>query len=321
MPERTIVYPDADSEDRTSFTADRLARLEQVGRFVIHYGRPANPQEYAERVAGATGLLLGWDLPAEVMAGMEDLELISFVGIGVSKFVDLKLAHARGVTVCNTPGYASNTVAEHALALMMAACRHVPRLDAELRGGAWNQGLSGMELRGKTIGLIGFGGIGQRFCEICQALGMTVLVWTSNPDDNRARRFGIEFVPMNQLLEASDIVSLHLAQTPESEGLLGAGELARMRPGAILVNTARGEIVDESALVDALSSGHLRAAALDVFVEEPLPASNPLCALDNVVFSPHIGFKTPESVEALYDIAIDNVVNYFRGEPTNVLQL
>ena len=320
MPDRLIVYPDADTEDLTRFNPERLARLEQHGRFVIHYGRPANPEEYAERVAGAAAVLLGWDLPAETMAGMDQLELISFSGTGVAKFVDLALAQARGVTVCNSPGYANNTVAEHALALLMAACRHVPRLDAQLRAGVWNQSLSGMELRGKTIGLIGFGGIGQRFCEICQALGLNVLVWTRNPDAERAARFGVEFVALEQLLASSDIVSLHLAQTPESEGMLGTAELALMKPGTVLVNTARGELIDEAALVDALSSGHLRAAALDVFVDEPLPAGNPLCALDNVILSPHVAYRTPESTETLYDIAINNVVNYFNGEPTNVVR-
>ena len=176
-------------------------------------------------------------------------------------------------------------MAEHALALMLAAARHVPRLDADLRAGRWNQSSMGVELKGRKVGIVGFGGIGRRFATLAKAIGMEVTAWTRNPDPERARAAGIDFVPLDRLLAECDAVSLHLAGTPETEGMIDAAAIARMKPGALFVNTARGELVDEAALVDALRKGRIRAAGIDVYREEPLPASHPFLGLDNVVLS------------------------------------
>ena len=317
--DRLIVYPDADADMMGMFAGERLARLEALGHFQACPGRPEDHDQYIERIAGAAGLILGWDLPTEVMRQAPDLEVIAFAGIGVGTFVDLDEAVKLGITVCNTPGYADNAVAEHALALLFAVARQVPRLDARLRAGEWDQSAPGFELRGKTLGLVGLGGIGARMAELGRALGMTVIAWTRNATPERAARHGVAFVDLDELLAASDVVSLHVAATPETEGLLGAAQLDRLKPEAVLVNTARAEIVDEAALIERLGDGRIAAAALDVYGEEPLPAGHPLLALDNVVLSPHMGYATPEAITAILDIAIDGLVGYFAGEPVNVV--
>lgn len=319
MSDPGIVYPDANEHIADLMTGARLERIEQVGRFTAHVGRPPSNEEYLERIVDAKALMLGWGLPASVMAGAPNLELVAFVGIGAGNFVDLDAAVAQGITVCNTPGYADDTVAEHALALMLAAARNVTRLDRELRDGRWNQSLPGLQLRGKQAGLVGFGGIGARFAALARGIGMTVRAWTRNPDPARATEHGVEFADLETILRESDVLSVHAALTPQTKGLIDERALALTKPGVILINTARGEIVDERALLDALASGHVAAAGLDVYHREPLPVDHPLLALDNVVLSPHVAFNTPEATLALLDMTVDNVVSYFRGRPTNVV--
>lgn len=319
MNETHIVYPDANQHISDLMSGARLARVEQAGRFAAHVGRPQSDREYIERIGNARGLMLGWGLPTDVMMAAPNLELVAFVGIGAGNFVDLDRAVARGITVCNTPGYADDTVAEHALALMLAAARSVCRLDRDLRAGRWNQSVPGLELRGKQVGLVGFGGIGARFAALAKGIGMNVRAWTRNPDGQRAREHDIEFVDLDTILRESDILSVHVALTPETDGLLDARALSLTKPGVIVINTARGEIIDEDALQAALRSEHVAAAGLDVYHEEPLPADHPLLELDNVILTPHVAFNTPGATLALLDITIDNVVNYFRGAPTNVV--
>lgn len=317
--DKLIVYPDAEADMTGMLAGERLARLEKHGRFVAHQGRPADNTQYNERIKGAAGMLLGWDLPTEVLKQATELEVIVFAGIGVGTFVELDVAVAQGVTVCNTPGYADNAVAEHALALLLSLARHTPRLDAKLRAGEWDQSHTGFELRGKTLGVVGFGGIGARMAEIGRALGMEVVAWTRNASPGRAARHGVTFVDLDDLLAASDVVSLHVPATAETEGLLGAAQLDRMKPGAVLVNTARAQVVDEAAMIERLQTGRLGGAALDVYGEEPLAPDHPLIALHNVVLSPHMGFGTPEAITAILDIAIDGLVGYFDGNPVNVV--
>lgn len=314
-----IVYPDANQQISDLMTGARLARVEQAGRFTAHVGRPENDRQFIERIGDATGLMLGWGLPVDVMMAAPNLELVSFVGIGAGNFVDLERAVERGITVCNTPGYADDTVAEHALALMLAAARNVCRLDRDLRAGRWNQTVPGLELRGKQVGLVGFGGIGARFAALAKGIGMNVRAWTRNPDRARAREHGIEFVDLETILRDSDVLSVHVALTPETEGLLDARALSLTKSGVIVVNTARGEIIDEDALLAALRSGHVAAAGLDVYHAEPLSGDHPLLALDNVLLTPHVAFNTPEATHSLLDITIDNIVSYFRGTPANVV--
>lgn len=319
MKDIHVVYPDANRQISELMAGPRLARVQEAGRFTAYVGRPENDRQFIERIGDARALMLGWGLPVDVMTAAPNLELIAFVGIGAGNFVDLERAAERGITVCNAPGYADDTVAEHALAMMLAAARHLCRLDRDLRGGRWNQTLPGVELGGKQVGLVGFGGIGARFAALAKGIGMNVRAWTRNPDPQRAREHDIEFADLEDILRDSDVLSVHAALTPETEGLLDERALSLTKPGVIIVNTARGEIIEEDALLAALRSGHVAAAGLDVHHHEPLPADHPLLALDNVLLTPHVAFNTPEATLALLDITVDNVVNYFRGDPTNVV--
>lgn len=314
-----IVYPDANQHIGDLMTGARLERVQEAGQFTAHVGQPENDQQFIERIGDANALMLGWGLPVDVMNAAPNLELIAFVGIGAGNFVDLDAAVARGITVCNTPGYADNTVAEHALAMMLATARHLGRLDRDLRKGRWNQSLAGFELRGRKLGLVGFGGIGARFAALARGIGMTVRAWTRNPSPQRARRHGIEFADLDSILRDSDVLSVHAALAPETEKLLDSRALALTKPGVIIINTARGEIIEENALLTALRSGHVAAAGLDVYHQEPLPSDHPLLALDNVLLSPHVAFNTPQATHALLDISIDNIVHYYRGDPVNVV--
>ncbi len=316
-----IVYPDANQHIGELMIGARLERLQEAGQFTSHVGQPENDQQFIERIGDANAVMLGWGLPADVMNAAPNLELIAFVGIGASNFVDIDAAVERGITVCNTPGYADSTVAEHALAMMLATARHLGRLDRDLRKGRWNQSVPGFELRGRKLGLVGFGGIGARFAALARGIGMTVRAWTRNPSPERARQHGIEFADLDSILRDSDVLSVHAALTPETERLLDSRALALTKPGVIIINTARGEIIEESALLKVLRSGHVAAAGLDVYHEEPLPSDHPLLALDNVLLTPHVAFNTPEATHALLDISIDNIVHYYRGDPINVVAM
>jgi D-3-phosphoglycerate dehydrogenase len=313
-----IVYPDADETEGPGYGA-LFTRLESFADFSVIHGQPPSAEEFIRRIGDARGVLLGWGMPGEVMVSCPSLEVISFTGYGVSKFVDMALAGERGITVCNCPGYSDVTVAEHAMALLLAVTRHIPRLDGELRSGSWNQSLAAMELSGKTIGLVGFGGIARHFSGLCNAFGMRVKVWNRTENPAWEQQYNVACCSLDELYADSDIVSLHLAANPQTEGFMDQQSFAQLKDGAILVNTARAELVDEAALIEALSSGKLSAAGLDVYHQEPLPRDYPLISMENVVLTPHVGYNTPEAVYRLFDIAVGNLEKYFAGNPVNVV--
>ena len=300
-----IVCPDADEESLAILQGPRRARLEAIGEMRVHVGRPQNTQEYVERIEDANALLLAWDLPVEAMQAAKKLELIAFTGIGVGSYVNLAAATEQGITVTNTPGYADHTVAEHALALMLALARKIPSQSSDLKLGRWHP-VSGIELQGRHLGIIGFGGIGQRMATLARGIGMTVSLWTLHPE-RYARVGNIEFASLDDLLERSDVVSIHVALGDATHHLLDATRLAQMREGALLINTARGAIVDEKALLDILNRGHLAGAALDVFTQEPLSPDSPLVQHPNVIATPHSAYNTPEANETIYDLAIEAI--------------
>lgn len=243
---------------------------------------------------------------AEAMAAMPKLRLIQKVGVGVNT-IDLAFARQRGIAICNMPGTNTRAVAEMTLALMLAALRRLPLLDAAMRRGrGWEMAQADLdsygEIAGRTVGLVGYGGVPRILAPILAAMGARVVYW------NRTRREDAvgEPLDLDDLLAASDIVSLHLPLVPETERLLDAGRLGRMKPGALLVNTARGGLVDEPALVELLRKGHLGGAALDVFAHEPVPADHPMLGLSNVVIAPHVAWHTPETVSRSLVVAIEN---------------
>jgi phosphoglycerate dehydrogenase-like enzyme len=314
---RKIVYPDGDEHSAEILTGARLARLENLGNIEIYSDERHDDDSLIERLAGASAAISGWGMSNRVLAELPDLEIISFTGLGASTFIDIAEAARHGITVTHTLS-AAETIAEHALGLMLDSARNIARLDRDIRNGTWNTTTLGMDLRNKTVGLIGFGRIAEALTPMLQALGMKVIVWTRNPDAERARRHGIEFTDLDQLLATSDVLSLHLLSTPQTDGLLDAERLRSIKAGAVLVNTARSSLLDEAVLAELLQSGHIRAAGLDVFDDEPIAADHPFKKLDNVVMTPHIAYNTPEALLEMYDTAIGNLVDYYAGEPRNV---
>ena len=240
-----------------------------------------------------------------VFAACPKLRLVSVWGTGLDH-VDLPAAARHGVTVTNTPGVSARSIAEHTLALLFAVARRIPQIDGSVRGGAWERGAF-IELYGKTCGIVGYGAIGREFARLARGIGMNVQIWTMHP----ASYPGVEFVPLEELYRTSDVVSLHLRLSPETQNFVGAAQFALMKAGAILINTARGAIVDETAMTEALTTGRLRGAGLDVFATEPLPAAHPLTALPNVVLTPHCAGITPEAVEAGLRMAVENIWKFF----------
>ena len=250
---------------------------------------------------------------AEVLNAAPRLRLVQKIGVGVNT-IDLELAASRNIAVCNMPGTNSRAVAEHALGLMLAVLRQVVRFDHDVReGNGWRwdplrQDLLG-EISGRTVGLVGFGGIPTLLAPILEAMGAEVLYTAHRPrsDDPRC-------CSLDTLLERCDIVSLHVPLTVETDKLINAQRLSRMKPGAILINTARGGLVDESALLGALRSGHLAGAGLDVFAEEPAPDDHPLFGLPNVVLTPHVAWLTRATLERSLAVAVENCRRLQAGE-------
>lgn len=268
---------------------------------------PGSAERLLERIQHADAVInirSSCRFPDEVFAQCPRLRLLSIWGTGTDN-VDLAAAKARGITVTNTPGVSATSIAEHALTLMLAVARNIPVQDAAVRAGEWPRGRS-MELRGKTLGIIGLGAIGRRFAELGRAIGMRVIAWTMHPNP----ALGFELVELDELYRSSDVVSLHLRLSPETTGMIGARELGLMKPSAIFVNTARGAIVDEPALVDALTNRRIHGAGLDVFAQEPLPPGHPLTKLPNVVLTPHSAGITPEALEAGLRMAVANVLEF-----------
>lgn len=248
-----------------------------------------------------------------VMERCPVLRHISIWGTGTDN-VDLDAARALGIRVTNTPAVSATSIAEHTLALMLAVARRVPQIDARVRAGEWPRG--GMvQLHGKTLGVIGLGEIGRRFARLGQGIGMRVVTWTMNPKPE----LGFPHVSIEELLTSSDVVSLHLRLSEQTRGFLDASRIALMKPRAILLNTARGPIVDERAMMASLRSGQLGGAGLDVFDVEPLPEDHPLKGMENVVLSPHAAGITPEALEAGLSLAVDNVLAYFSGNVRNAV--
>jgi D-3-phosphoglycerate dehydrogenase len=317
LEDNHIVYPDAEENLVSVFTDERLARLESLGKFSIYYGGRPSTEEFIHRIGDANAVLSGWGFNNEVLGAFSSVEIVSFVGLGVSTFIDLEKAAQQGITVTHTLS-AAETIAEHTMALMLAAARNIARLDRETRAGGWNTGLQGFDLRGKTLGLVGFGPVAQATLPLARAFGMRVIVWTHNPDTERATRYGIKFRSLDDILTESDLISFHLPFTPDTEGMITAERLGKTKPGVVIVNTARAQILDEGALVELLESGHVAAAGIDVFSQEPLARGHPFTKLDNVVLTPHVAYNTPEASVAIIDMAIDNLEAFFNRKAVNV---
>ena len=258
--------------------------------------------------------------PASLIARLPRLKMFGLTGARAG-LIDTADMIARGITVCYTSaGPSGSSTAELALGLMLAAARRIPAGDAAVRAGRFQLGTeAGPVLEGKTIGLIGLGRIGARMAVYCRALGMRVLAWSQNLTDEAAHAAGAVRVAKEELLGAADVVSLHLVLSDRTRGILGAADLARMKQGAILVNTARAQLVDEAALIDAVGSRRI-VAALDVFYREPLPQAHPFTRAPNVVLTPHFGYGVIEVYREYYQQCVENALAFLDGKPVRVLQ-
>lgn len=241
-------------------------------------------------------------MPTDLVRQCKNLKHVVFLGTGAASYMNVAELNGIGVKVHTIKGYGDIAVAEQTIALMMACCRDLARMDRNIRAGTWAP-LEGMQVFGKTLGIVGLGGIGAEVARIAKGMGMEVIAWNRTPRPGMA----VPPVELDALLARSDIVSLNLTLNDETRGFIDAAKIARMKPGAILVNTARGALVDETALLAALASGHIRHAGFDVYHNEPLKADNPLARLENVTLAAHAAFRTPEASMTLLRRAIDIV--------------
>ncbi|MEK6239300.1 MAG: hydroxyacid dehydrogenase [Planctomycetales bacterium] len=298
----------------------RLDPLRSVAELRVFHDRPADVAEQVRRASGADVLInsrsqLKWN--AETLAALPKLRMIAVCGIGTDA-IDLAAARERNIVVCNVPGKTAAIVAEHVIALLFAVAKRTSFQTAELRGGRWTRKLN-VTLAGKTLGVIGTGAIGSRVVAVAKALGMNVVAWTFRPTAERATELGAPFLELDELLQVSDAVSLHVRLSPETRGLIGARELSLMKPGAMLINTARGPVVDTDALVESLNSGRLTGAGLDVFDQEPLPPDHPILSCEQVVLTPHNADQTPEGIDLVNQGAVDAVLAFLAGSPRNMV--
>jgi D-3-phosphoglycerate dehydrogenase len=236
----------------------------------------------------------------ETLQRCAGLKHIVFLGTGAASFVDLAAAAKLGMKVSTISGYGDTTVAEHAMGLVFAAARHIGTMHALVRNGGWRP-MQGMELRGKTIGIVGLGGIGREMARIASGIGLKVVAWNRSPRPDAK----VPMIDIDELLKQSDIVSLHLGLNDQTRGFLDRKKLQKAKKGVIVVNTARAGVVDETALIDLLKSGHVGHYATDVFAKEPVDPNEPLLKLDNVTLTAHAGYNTPEAAMTMYRRAID----------------
>ncbi|RPI11421.1 MAG: glycerate dehydrogenase [Zetaproteobacteria bacterium] len=313
-----IVVPDDNPPALAGTPA--LARLRKIDEVRLYDSDATDPAVLGDRLKdadAAVNIRGRTRFTAEVLQGCPKLKLISIWGTGTDN-VDLQAAAARGITVTNTPGANALAVAEHTVALILAVVKQLPQADRAMRQGGWPRNLV-PQLRGKRLGLIGTGLIGREVAAMGRGLGLEVVAWTFHPNANLAVSLGLRYVELDELLRTSDIVSLHLRATPDTLRFLNRDRLSLLKPTAFVVNTARGALIDEAALVECLRENRIAGAGLDVFATEPLPGGHPLVTLPNVLLTPHCAGMTPDSNLIGLDMAVENIENFLKGKPTHVV--
>lgn len=295
-------------------------RLEKLGDVKIYDTEPSSEEELISRLDGAEiAIVSRCPMPRKVFEQASGLKFVTLWRTGYDD-VDMAAATEHGVGVANAPGYSNEAVAEHVFALLLSFLRRVPEADFLTREGKFEcSALRGRELKGKTMGVMGTGRIGTRVIEISRCFGMDVIAYDSRPSGVLAKKFGFTYVSADELYRESDVISLHMPLTADNEGMFGMGTFRRMKRTAVLVNTARGGLVNEHDLVAALREHLIAGACLDVFAGEPLPEDSPLLKLPNVVLTPHTAFNTQEAVENCTRITVENVEAFIKGLPANVI--
>lgn len=297
------------------------APLKKAGHeFIYHTTKETNQEKLLARVADADIIMLAnQPLSAEIINGCPKLKMLSVAFTGVDH-IALEACRARNILVCNAAGYSTNAVAELTFGLAISVIRNIVPCDGRCRSAATKDGLVGFELFGKTFGVVGTGAIGSRVAKIAQAFGCRVLAYSRTPKQELID-LGVKYVALDELLVQADFVSLHVPLTAATKGLISAEAISKMKPTAVLLNTARGGVVDSAALAEALNAGRLAGAGIDVFeIEPPIAEEHPLCHAKNTVLTPHVAFASKEALEARADIVFANLWKYFAGKPQNVVE-
>jgi D-3-phosphoglycerate dehydrogenase len=304
--------------DHVYLEKEHIEKLQSIADLEIFGEPPKTPDELKDRIKSADIIVVGWsDLSKNIIDSAKRLKMIS-IWATTCHYADLEAAKERGIVVTHVPGYATEAVAEHTFALLLAASRRLPVADKHVRQGGFDwRPFGGVELREKTLGIIGTGSIGCRVAEIAKAFRMRVLAYDKYPNMKRAEEIGMKYVDLYTLLKESDFITLHVTLTSETVRLIDKKEFEVMKNGVVIVNTSQGKVINEKALIDALKSGKISFAGLDVFEEEPPNKDNPLFRLNNTILSPHIGFNTIEAAKRCTNICIDNIVKFLEGHPQN----
>ncbi|MFL2644187.1 MAG: 2-hydroxyacid dehydrogenase [Dehalococcoidia bacterium] len=318
-PYNLIVIPDDEPVVLKNTTlADKVYEL--ADKVEWHTTRPLTDDQTIELIKDADAVINirgSVQFNKDVLSCCPNLKLISVWGTGVNH-VDLEFAESKGIWVSNTPAYGAPYVAEQALALGLSVGRQIVSNHNRVVQGGWTAGYVN-EFYNKTLGVIGTGAIGQRMIELGKALGMKVIAWTFNPTPERASQYGISFVEFDDLLKNSDVISLHIPATSESVNLIDEREFKLMKDTCIVINTARGDVINQDALISALNNNTILGAGLDVFPQEPLPENHPLTTLPNVVISPHVGGMAEAATMKGLEMTIDNLQSFAEGKPLHVV--
>lgn len=316
-----IVIPD--DINRAFSSSENLALLREIAVVRSYDTRVSDNEELIERICDADVVLsfrpAFTKFPKSVLDGARSLRMVAISGTGVED-VDVAEASTRGIAVCNVVGPSNRAVAEHCVALLFAVARSIPAQDRAIRRGEWKSA-QGIELGGKILGIVGVSGISSELAPLARALGMNVVSWSRNNDPARAEAIGARAVAFEELLATADVISLHVRLNDTTRGMIGSDQFRRMKQGAIIINTARGGVVDEGALISALNTGRIAGAGLDVFAQEPVPSGHPFVAMDNVVMTPVSAWNTVDASARMINQSIDNVVHFLKGTPINVVNL
>lgn len=319
MPGRTCKVAVLDDYQRVAQTYADWSLLQPEAEVTFFHDHLSKPGEIAERLAPfdvVCAMRERTPFDAVMLASLPALKLLATTG-AANASIDMEAAQECGVTVCGTGGVATATP-ELTWALILAALRRLPQETASVRSGGWQVHV-GLGLHGRTLGLLGLGRIGSRVARVGQAFGMRTVAWSQNLTAEKAVEHGVQRLDKAELLASADVLTIHLKLSERTRGLIGAADLALMKPTAWLVNTSRGPIVDEAALIEALRAGSIGGAALDVFDVEPLPPEHPFRSLGNVLASPHIGYVTDETYRIFYRETVENVRAWIDGRPIRLV--
>ena len=305
-----------------SLIDDLSAPIKKLGHDFVYYPeKTTDAQELAERSEGCNIVILAnTPYPKQSMENNPDLKMLSVAFTGIDH-IDTAYCKEKNILICNSANYSNQTVAELVVGLVLGLYRHIPACDAAVRSSQTGSGLTGLEISGKTVGIIGTGRIGLRTAQLFLAFGANVIAY-SRSISSKAQELGIRYVSLEELLAQSDIVSLHVPNTPDTRHLLNRERLSLMPSRSILINCARGPIVDNQALADLLTEGRIAGAGIDVYdMEPPIPADYPLLHAPHTLLTPHVAFASKESMIRRAHIVFSNVYQYLKGEPQNVCRL